>query len=121
MEMAAVGDYRSILHAGEMLAVYHMAIARHSDEDIAQGGRRLDRHHAEAIHHSLYGLDRVYLRDDHVGTHPARAQSHALATPAVAQHHHRPASQQDIRGAYNAIQRRLPSPITIIEEVLGLC
>src|SRR5687768_3688923 len=103
-----------------MLAIDHMAIACHSDEDVAQGGCLLHGHHAEAIHHSFHGLDGIDLRHHHVGAHAACAQGHALAAPSVAHHDHRAACQQYVGGPDDAVQGGLACAVAIVEEVLGL-
>src|SRR5215210_7166182 len=86
VEMAAVTNNGAILHAGEMLRIYDMAVARHGDEYIPHGGGIRYGHHTKSVHHGLYGFNRVYLRNDHVGPHSARAHGDALTAPTITQY-----------------------------------
>ena len=97
-----------------------MSVARHRDEDVSGARRLAHGHDAEAVHDGFDRLDRIDLRDYDVRAEAPRAHRQAFAAPAVADHHKAPARQQYVRRAYDAVNRRLPCAVAVVEEVLRL-
>ena len=77
-------------------------------------------HHLVSVHQGLERPQRVDLADDHVGAVALGAHRHAAAAPAVADHDHAQAGDQDVRGPDHAIQGRLAGAVAVVEEVLRL-
>src|SRR6185503_11603430 len=103
-----------------MFGVDHVSVSGNGYEDVANRGGLSDRHHAEAVHHCLNRFDRIDFSHDHVRTHAASAKRNAFTTPAITDDDEVSTGKQDVRCANDAVERRLPSAVTIVEEVLRL-
>ena len=98
----------------------HALVAGHGAEHVAEFRGFGHRHHAEAVHHGFERLGGIDFGDDHFGAVAAGAAGQSAAAPAVAGNHELRARQQEIRGADDAVDRRLTGPVTVVEQVLGV-
>src|SRR6266849_5714101 len=119
VEVAGVAHNRPALHFFEMLGANHALVAGHGDENVAFLHRFGHRHDAEAVHYSFNALHRIDFGDDDVRAQSLCAHGHAAATPAVPGDHDFEAREQHVGGANDAVNRRLASAVTVVEEVLG--
>ena len=76
-------------------------------------------HDPEAVHDRLERAQRIDLEHHHVGAVPLGPHGDAPPAPAVAGHDDHPAGDQHVGGADDAVQRRLPGAVPVVEEVLG--
>ncbi len=98
----------------------HLAPARDGHEHVAAlGGRPSARHHLIALHARLERAQRIDLADDHRGPGAARAQGHPASGPAVAEHHHRAAREQQVGRAQDPVDGRLAGAEAVVEGTLG--
>ena len=102
-----------------MLAAQDGARAGDRDEHVATLGGLQRRHDLEAVHPRLQRTHRIHLAHDHRRARAARALRDPLARPAVADDHQRVAGQQEIGRAQDAVQRRLPRAVAVVEGTLG--
>src|SRR5687768_17372306 len=103
-----------------MFAVDHVSVSGDGHEDVANRSCFTDRHDAEAIHYGFNCLDRIDFSYDHVRTHASSAKRNALAAPAIPDDDEVPTGEQNVRRSNDAVERRLPRAVTIVEEVLRL-
>ena len=120
IEVPGVRNDRSIFHQVEMFLGQHALVARDRAEHVAQLGRFRHRHHAEAVHHRFQRLRRIHFRNDHFRAVAARPARQSAAAPAVAGHHKLRPRQQKVRRPDNAVDRRLPRTVAIVEQMLGI-
>ncbi len=118
--VAGVADDGAVLHRVEVAADEDVLHAGGGDEDVAQLGRLVHRHHAQALEHRLERLGRLDLGGDHARAHAGRAHGHAAPAVAVAGHHDRLAGQEHAGGAQDAVERRLPGAVHVVEVPLCL-
>src|SRR5262245_7620771 len=121
VEVAGVADDCPVFHLLKVWPVDHMAASCHRNEDIALRGGLLNRHNPESVHGRFQCFDRVDLGDDHIRSHTASAHRNPFAAPAVSDHNQSFTCQEYVSGADHSIECALPSPIAVIEEMLGLC
>ena len=118
VEVPGVGEHGAVLHPLEVLAAQDGARAGDGDEHVAALGGLQRRHDLEAVHPGLQRAHRVHLAHDHRRAGPAGALGDPLARPAVADDHKRVAGQQEVGGAQDAVQRRLPGAVAVVEGTL---
>ena len=118
--MAGVGNDGAVFHHFEVFSRKHVFIACNRAEDIANLRCFVHGHHAEAIHHGFERLCRINFRDDHFRPGAPRAAGQPASAPAVAGNYELRSGQQKVGRANDAVNRRLPGAVTIVEKVLGI-
>ena len=118
--MPRVGEDCAVLHGIEVLAVQHVHVTGHRDEDVSLARRVVHRHHAEAIHRRLERLHRVDLCDDDVGAVALRPGRQPAANPAVAGDDKGLARQQHVGRPDDPVNRRLTGAVAVVKHVLGV-
>ena len=68
-----------------------------------------------AVHRRLQRADRVDLGDDDAGALAAQRLGAALADVAVAEHDRDLAADQDVGGAVDAVDQRVPGAVLVVE------
>jgi hypothetical protein len=117
--VARVGEHGAVLHAREVLPAQDVAPAGDGYEDVAALRRVQRRHHREALHARLERAQRIDLADDHGRAEAVRAQRHAAAGPAVAEHDDRLPGEQQVGRAQDAVEHGLAGAEAIVEGALG--
>ena len=120
IEVTRVRDQCTVFHLLEVLSTQDLLPTRGSAEDVSQRCRLLGRHHAKTVHRSLKGPQRIDLEHDHMCAHASGALGDSTPAPAIPNHDKVTTGQQYVRGAQNAIDRRLARAIAIVKEVLRL-
>ena len=120
VEVARVRDDGPILHDCEVLLGEYVLVAGDGAEDVADFGCLLHAHHAESVHDRFERFGRINFGDDYFRSRTARARSQTAAAPAIAGDHELRSREQEIRGADDAVDRRLPGPVTIVEQMFGV-
>jgi len=87
-------------------------------EDVADLCGIRHRHDLEAVHQRLECAHRVDLGDDHVRAESLGAHGDAAADPAVARDNEPLPRKEDVCRADDAVDRRLPRSVPVVEEVL---
>src|SRR5687768_7131494 len=118
--MAAVTDDSTVFHRFKVFLVDNMAVAGYCYKEIADLACFLHRQHAEAVHYSLNGFDRVDFRNDDVGTHSSSPHRDALTAPTVSNNNECFSSEEDVRSPDYTVEGRLSRSVAIIEKVFGL-
>ena len=118
--MACVAADGAVFHRLEVLRADDVAAAGDGHEEVAQGGRLLHLHHAEAVHHRLHRLDRVDFGDDHLGAEALGPHSDALAAPAVACDHDGLACDDEVGCAVDAVPDTLTGAVAVVKEMLAV-
>ncbi len=103
-----------------MLAIDHVAIAGHRNEDVANRSSFANRHDAESVHHRLDRFDWIDFGDDNIGAHATSTHCDTLAAPTITHNDDRASREQDVRCANDAVERRLARAVAIVEEVFRL-
>src|ERR1019366_4836566 len=120
VEVARVGDDGAVLHKFEVLLGKHVLVAGDGAENVADFGGLFHAHHAETVHDRFEGFGRIDFGDDDFRSRAAGARSKAASAPAVAGDHELRPGEQEIRGADDAVNRRLPGAVAIVEQMLGV-
>ena len=81
----------------------------------AIGEHLVERGDLVAVHRRLQRADRVDLGDDHPGALAAQRLRAALADVAVAADHGDLAADQDVGGAVDAVDQRVPAAVLVVE------
>jgi hypothetical protein len=114
-----VGEHRAVLHAVEVLAAQDVARAGHRDEHVAALGGGQGGQDVEALHPRLERAQRVDLADDDRRAGAAGAGGDTAAGPAVAEHDDRPAREEQVGRADDAVERALPGAEAVVQRALG--
>src|SRR5260221_7461297 len=109
-----------MLHDFEVLFVEHVDVTGRRDENIANLGGIGHRHNLKAIHHGFECLQWIDFGDDNLRAHATGTAGNSTSAPTIAAHNEVASSQQNIGGAHNAINRRLPRAVAVIKHVLGV-
>src|ERR1051325_4178230 len=120
IEVTTITNDRTVFHLREMLAIDHVTITGHRNEDVANRSSFADRHNAESVHHRFHGFDRIDFSHNYIRAHAASTHCDALTAPAVTNNYDRASREQNVRRANDAIERRLACAVTIVEEVFRL-
>ncbi len=104
----------------EMFFREHALVAGDRAEHVADLGGFGHRHHAEAVHHGFERLGRIDFGDDDFGAIAARPAGKTASAPSVAGDHELRSRQQEVGRANNAVDRRLPRAVAVVEQVLGI-
>ena len=118
MEMTRIAQDGSILHGLECGRIDDVAVSGNRDPDVRITGGLSSRHHAIALHMGLKCLQRIHLAYDDIHAHALGSQGQAAAAIAVAGHDHGTTAKQAVRGAYDAVERRLAGAVVVVEEML---
>nr|BFE72051.1 hypothetical protein GCM10020092_053520 [Actinoplanes digitatis] len=119
VEVPDVADDGLVLHPGHVLVGDHAEAAGRGDEDVrglhdvVHGGDLV------AVHRGLQRADRVDLGDDDPGTLTTQRLGAALAHVAVTVHHGNLAADEDVGGAVDAVDQRVPAAVPVVELALG--
>ena len=119
VEVANVADDGVVGHSLEVLANKDVTAASGGDEDLADGGSLLHGGDLVAGHGSLEGVDGIDLSDDDAGTHVTERDSAALADITETGDNGDLASNHDIGGTLDAINKGLTAAIKVVELGLG--
>src|SRR5271169_4596566 len=101
-----------------MLVSENRLVASNRDENVADLGCFVHGHNAETVHHSFDGFGRIDFGDDHVGAHALGAHGDAASAPAVTCNDQFQASEQQVGGANDAVERGLAGAVAIVKKVL---
>ena len=94
-------------------------VARRGDDDVRGREDLVERGYLVAVHGGLQRADRVDLGDDDPGALAAQRVGAALADVAVAADHRDLAPDEDVRGAVEAVDQRVPAAVLVVELALG--
>ena len=119
VEVARIGHDTAIFHRFEVLAVDHVQVAGHSNDDVGLGDCIRQRHDSIAIHQGLERAGRIDFGHDHVRTHAMSARSKPTTAPAIAAHHEGSSREQNVCRPNQAVERALTGSITVIKHVFG--
>ena len=120
IEVAGVRHDRAVLHRREVFAPEDVDVARRGHEQVAPTGGLAGGHHLEAVHQRLEGTHRVDLDDRHVRAVAVHPRGDPLPHPAVARDHDVAAGDEEVGRPDDAVDRRLPRPVAVVEQVLRL-
>src|SRR3989338_9555377 len=87
-------------------------------EDIAFFCSLHHRKHPISVKHCLKGGECINFGHDHIGPESLCPQSHSFSAAPIAADNHILSRKKDVSCAQDAIKRRLPRPIEIIEKML---
>ena len=118
VEVARVGEDRTVLHALDVRPRDDVLVARRRAEDVAERGGPVHRHDLEAVHRRLERAHRLDLRDDHVRAHAPRTLRDAAPDPAVAGDDEAPPREEHVRRPDDPVDRRLARAVAVVEQVL---
>ena len=120
VEVTRVREHRAVFHCAHVLDPDHADVAGERHEHVAHPRRLGHRRHPVPVHLRLERLERIDLGDQHVRPGAARPQREAAPAPPIPRHHHCAPRDQQVGGAQDAVERRLPGAVAIVEQVLGV-
>ncbi len=97
----------------------HVLHAGRGDENVADLRRLVHLHDAEAFERRFQCGGRLHFGHDHVRAESLGAERNALAAVAEAGHDDVLPGKEHARRAQDAVQRRLPRPVDVVEVPLG--
>src|SRR5579872_6674232 len=121
VEMTGVADDRAVFHRIEMRLVDDMIVARDRYEDVAELRSVVHRHHHEAVHDRFDRLAWIDFGHDDVRPQTLCARGDTATAPTVAAYNDRRTRNQEVRRADDAVERRLPGSVAVVEHVLRQC
>ena len=118
VEVAGVGQDRTVLHEREVLGGQHLAIAGGGEEDVAQGRRLGHRQHPVPVEDCLQGPPGLDLGDDDAGSQTSCAGGDPVSAPAVARDDDGRTGDQVAGRTHDRVKRRLAGAVPVRHEQL---
>src|SRR5205823_12095436 len=109
---------RTVFHHFEVVFGEHVLVAGDRAENIAELRSLGHGHHAEAIHCGFERLGRINFGDDDLSAIAACTTGKPASAPSVTGDDELRSRKQEIGRTNNAVYRRLPSTVAIVEQML---
>src|ERR1022692_2813885 len=120
IEVAGVGNDRSVLHGVEVFLAQHALVTGYGAEYVADFGGLVHAHHAVAIHNGFDGLRGIDFGDDDLRPQPARAAGQSASAPAIAGNYKLGTGKQEVGRPHDAVNGGLAGAVAVVEQMLGV-
>ena len=119
VEVADVADDGLMLHLGHVIDLDHVVAASGSDEDVGGIDDIFQARDLVAVHGGLQCADRVDFGDDDARTLATQGIGRSLTHIAVSAHHGDLAADERVGCAVDAVNKRVPAAVLVVELALG--
>src|SRR5450631_879926 len=120
VKVARVRNDGAVLHELEVLLGEDVLVAGDGAENVAEFGGLFHAHDPESVHNRFERFRGVDFGDDNFRSRAACARSESTSAPAITGDDELRSCEQEIGGADDAVNRRLPGAVTIVEQMLGV-
>jgi len=119
VEVTDVANNGIVLHLLHVCKSDDVEIASGRGENVNLVDAFINGHHLESLHACLQGADRIALSHQDTGTGTTEGKGATLANIAVTAHQSALAANHHICGTHDAIRKRVPASVDIVELGLG--